>query len=202
MAEILLFHHVCGLTDGIRAIADDLSAAGHTVHTPDLFDGVTFSEIEEGVAHAEGIGFAALVERGVDAAMSLPESLVYSGISLGVGPAQKLAQTRPGAAGAILIEACIPAANFADGWPDSVPVQIHGLDADPFFAGEGDIDAARSIVAQAEPGLADLFIYPGNRHLFSDPSLPTHDPRAFAELRGHVLAFLNSVDGRANAGDR
>ena len=68
MAEVLLFHHAQGLTPGVRAFADELRAAGHTVHTPDLFDGRTFDSIDEGVAHAKEIGFENVLERGVRSA--------------------------------------------------------------------------------------------------------------------------------------
>jgi len=164
MAEVLLFHHVRGLTPGVIAFAAWLREAGHTVHTPDLFDGRTFATIDEGVAYANEIGFASVVERGTAAADLLPAKLVYAGFSMGVLPAQKLAQTRPGAQGALLFESCVPASEFADGWPGGVPVQIHGMDADPYFTGEGDIDAARSLVEAASvTARAELFTYPGAR---------------------------------------
>src|SRR5205814_7046613 len=100
MAEVLLFHHAQGQTAGFKAFADELRPAGHTVHTPDLFDGRTFASIEEGMAYAEQLGFPdGIIERGERAADSLPDELVYAGFSLGVLPAQKLAQTRPGARG-------------------------------------------------------------------------------------------------------
>jgi dienelactone hydrolase len=102
MAEVLLFHHAQGLTPGVRAFADDIRANGHIVHTPDLFDGRTFASIEEGLAYIGGIGFDDLRERGVRVADDLPAGLVYAGFSFGVLPAQKLAQTRPGARGALL----------------------------------------------------------------------------------------------------
>jgi len=189
MAEILLFHHAQGLTSGVVAFADELRQAGHTVHTPDLFDGRTFDTVDEGVAHAAGIGFDQVLERGVRAADGLTEELVYAGFSLGVMPAQKLAQTRPGARGALFFESCLPVSEFGTGWPEGVPVQVHGMDADPFFAGEGDLDAARALVAEAKDG--ELFVYPGDRHLFADSSLPSYDPDAAALLRRRVLGFLD-----------
>lgn len=188
MAEVVLFHHALGLTPGVGAFADQLRAAGHTVHTPDLYEGRTFDTLDEGVAHAAEIGFEEVMERGVRAADELPAGLVCAGISLGVMPAQKLAQTRPGARGALLLEACIPVSEFGDAWPDGVPVQVHGMDADPFFAGEGDVDAARTLVAQATD--AELFLYPGDRHLFTDSSLPGYDKDAAALVTARVLAFL------------
>jgi dienelactone hydrolase len=190
MAEILLFHHALGLTPGITEFADHLREAGHTVHTPDLYDGHTFRTVEEGVGFARDTGFGTIVERGVRAADDLPSDLVYAGFSLGVMPTQQLAQTRPGARGALLLEACVPPSEFGSPWPDDVPVQIHGMDADPSFAGEGDLDAARALVDEAAD--AELFLYPGDQHLFADASLPSYDAEAAALLTGRVLAFLTA----------
>jgi dienelactone hydrolase len=193
MAEVLLFHHAQGLTPGVRAFADDLRAAGHTVHAPDLFDGRTFGSIDEGLAHIGEIGFDAMRERGVRVADALPAGLVYAGMSFGVLPAQKLAQTRPGARGALLFYSCLPiSGEWAFGpWPDGVPVQIHGMDNDPFFVGEGDIHAAREIVDKAKD--AELFLYPGDQHYFADSSLPSYDATATALLTTRVLEFLKRV---------
>ncbi|MGF6255271.1 dienelactone hydrolase family protein [Ensifer sp. LBL] len=193
MAEVLVFHHAQGLTPGMHAFAADLRAAGHVVHLPDLFEGRTFASIEEGVAHIETVGFDEMRERGVRLADALPESLVYAGFSFGVLPAQKLAQTRPGARGALLFYSCIPiSGQWAFGpWPEGVPVQIHGMDNDPIFVGEGDIDAAREIVEKADD--AELFLYPGDQHYFADSSLPSYDAGATALLTQRVLAFLDRV---------
>ncbi|HET7193984.1 MAG TPA: dienelactone hydrolase family protein [Nocardioides sp.] len=188
MTEILLFHHALGLTPGITEFAGHLRGAGHTVHTPDLYDGHTFRTVEEGVGFARNAGFGTIVERGVRAADDLPSDLVYAGFSLGVMPAQQLAQTRPGARGALLLEACVPPSEFGSSWPADVPVQIHGMDADPSFAGEGDLDAARALVDEAPD--AELFLYPGDQHLFADPSLPSYQAEAAALLTKRVLAFL------------
>ena len=189
MAEVLLFHHAQGQTAGFHAFADELRKAGHTVHTPDLFDGRTFESIEAGMAYAEEIGFPEkVIERAERAAADLPAELVYAGFSLGVVPAQKLAQTRPGARGALLFYSCVPVSAFGSSWPADVPVQIHGMDADPFFVGEGDVDAAREIVASGAP--AELFLYPGDQHYFADSSLPSYDAAATALLTRRVLDFL------------
>ena len=196
MAEILLFHHVEGLTPGVRAFADELRAAGHTVHTPDLFDGRTFPSIDDGMAYAREVSFDALLDRGVAEAEELGADLVYAGFSMGVMPAQKLAQTRAGARGAVLIDGCVAVSEFGDAWPESVPVQIHGMASDPFFAGEGDkeetdLAAARQLVASADQ--AELFLYAGNVHLFADSSLPTHDEGATQVMTSRVLAFLHGI---------
>jgi dienelactone hydrolase len=193
VADVLLFHHAQGLTPGVVAFADRLRAAGHTVHTPDLFDGRTFDSIPSGMAFVEQSGFDALRARGVRTADDLPSELVYAGFSFGETIAQQLAQTRPGARGALLFYSAIPlTGEWAFGpWPDGVPVQIHGMDNDPIFAGEGDIDAAREIVATVEDG--ELFLYPGDQHYFADSSLPSYDPEATELLTDRVLAFLARV---------
>jgi dienelactone hydrolase len=165
-----------------------LRRAGHTVHTPDLYDGRTFERLDDGVAHAAGIGFGEIAERGLRAAAGLPETLVYAGFSLGVVPAQTLAQTRAGARGALLVHACLPHGELAPSWPPDVPVQVHAMDADPWFVDEGDLDAARALVAAAPR--AELFLYPGDRHLFADASLASYDAEAAELLTRRVLAFL------------
>lgn len=187
MAEVVLFHHVQGLTPGVVAFADGLRAAGHTVHTPDLFGGRTFTRLEDGQAFVGELGFGEVLERGVRAAEGLPDGVVYAGFSLGVVPAQRLAQTRPGARGAVFCDSCLPSAEFG-GWPAEVPVQVHGMDADPLFVDEGDLDAARALVEEADD--AELFLYPGDRHLFADSSLPSYDPGAAAQLTRRVLDLL------------
>lgn len=191
MAEILLFHHVQGLTPGIHEFAGKLRGTGHTVHTPDLFDGRTFATLDEGMEYARGVGFGAILDRGVAEAEDLGTDLVYAGFSMGVMPAQMLAQTQAGARGALFFDACIPVEEFGDNWPDDLPVQIHGMDADPNFTEGGDLDAARALVAST--GQAELFLYPGDVHLFSDSSLPGYDREAAELMTERVLAFLSNL---------
>ena len=190
MAEVLLFHHAQGQTSGFLAFADELRRAGHTVHTPDLYHGRTFDTLDEGVAYADEVGFGEIIEKGVSAAADLPEALFYAGFSLGVLPAQKLAQTRPGARGALLFHSFVPTSEFGSSWPVDVPVQIHGMETDPFFAGEGDLDAARAFVESSEQ--AELFVYPGDQHLFADSSLPSYDAGATQLLSQRVQSFLET----------
>jgi dienelactone hydrolase len=190
MAELLLFHHAQGLTAGCLAFADDLRAAGHLVHAPDLYDGKTFTDLADGVGYAKQVGFDTIVERGRRAADGLPNALVYVGFSLGVLPAQMLAQTRPGAKGAVLLHGCFPPSKFGSPWPQGVPLQIHKMDADQWVL-EGDLDAARQLVETAED--AELFLYPGDRHLFVDNSLPDYDERAATLLKQRVLGLLEAL---------
>jgi dienelactone hydrolase len=184
MAELVLFQHAQGLTAGCLAFADDVRAAGHVVHTPDLYDGKTFGSLKDDLGYAEQVGFEAIIERGRAAALGLPEEIVYAGFSLGVLPAQLLAQTRPGAKGALLMHACVPLDEFGGSWPEGVPLQIHTMDADEL----GDVDIARQVAAEIET--AELFQYPGDQHLFTDNSLPDYDESAAALVRQRVLDFL------------
>jgi dienelactone hydrolase len=190
VAEVLLFHHAQGQTPGFVAFGDELRAAGHTVHTPDLYEGKTFDSLDEGVKHAREIGFGTISERAEEAAAGLPAGLVYAGFSLGVMPAQKLAQTRPGAKGALLFSAAFPASEFGGSWPQGVPLQIHMMEADEWAM--EDLPAARELVETVDG--VELFLYPGDRHLFADNSLADYDKQATAQLKERVLAFLKNVD--------
>ena len=192
MVQVVLFHHIQGLTPGVEAFADALRRAGHEVQTPDMFEGNTFASIEEGMEYAEEHGFGVLAQRGVDAVEGMPQGLVYAGFSFGVMPAQQLAQTRPGARGAVFIDSCLPVSEFGDGWPDGVPVQIHGMDEDDFFAAGGDLEAARELVGSADD--AELFLYSGDKHLFGDSSVATYEAEAAELLKERVVGFLDRLD--------
>ena len=190
MAEILLFHHAQGQTRGFLAFADELRAAGHVVHAPDLYDGKTFTDLDDGVGYAKEVGFDTIGERGRLAADSLPNELVYGGFSLGVLPAQMLAQTRPGAKGALLFHAAFPPSEFGGPWPPGVPLQIHMMEDDEWAT--EDLPAARELIGRTEG--AELFLYPGDRHLFADSSLPDYDESAATLLMRRVLGFLDDSE--------
>jgi dienelactone hydrolase len=187
VAEVLLFHHAQGLTAGVLSLADQLRVAGHVVHAPDIYDGATFPDLETGVAHAQEIGFDTVLDRGRVVAQGLPDDLVYAGLSLGVMPAQMLAQTRPGAKGALLLHGSVPTEGFGGAWPQGLPLQMHTMADDDW----GDVDIARGLAATIEG--AELFVYPGNAHLFTDDSLSAFDESAAALVRQRVLGFLGRV---------
>ena len=190
MAEVLLFHHAQGQTPGFLAFADELRAAGHVVYAPDLYDGKTFTDLDEGVGYAKQVGFDTIIERCRLAARSLPNELVYAGFSLGVMGAQELAQTRPGAKGALLFSAALPASEFGGSWPQGVPLQIHMMEADEWAM--EDLPAARALVETIAG--AELFLYPGDRHLFADNSLADYDEGAAKLLKQRVLNFLDHIE--------
>ena len=195
VADVVLFHHVQGLTDGVRLFAERLAGETHRVHTPDLYQGALASSLEEGFEIKNGIGDQTLAARAEEALQGLAPGLVYAGISLGVMTAQLMAQTRPGACGALLYEACVPiTGEWAFGpWPADVAVQVHGMDDDEFFAHEGDLDAARELVMTVGRGVGELFTYPGGGHLFVDSALPSYDAEATALVVERSRAFLDRV---------
>ena len=188
MAELLIFHHALGLTPGVLAFAERMRAAGHTAHAPDLYEGRAFDSLEDGVAHAGAVGFGTIVERGAAAAEGLPAGLAYIGFSLGVLPAQRLAQTRAGARAAVLFHSCVPPSELG-GWPSGVPLQIHIMDRDPLASPpETDLETARRLDAELDE--ATFFSYPGEAHLFADDSLPSYDAQAARTAEARVLELL------------
>jgi len=189
MAEVLLFHHAQGLTPGVSAFAEDLRGAGHVVHTPDLYDDKTFDDLDEGVGYAREVGFGTILERGQAAAEGLPNELVYVGFSLGAMPAQMLAQTRPEARGAVLFHSAIPPSEFDGEWPEGVPLQMHIMEGDPWA--DEDLPVAREVDETVDS--AELFLYPGDQHLFADSSLPGYDKGATTLARQRVLSLLGAL---------
>ena len=187
MTEIVLLHHICGLTPGVHALADAFRAAGHTVHTPDLFDGATFSTVEQGAEYARGVGFEALRTRGLAAVGEHPGAGVVAGISFGTMAALAAVATLPDVRTGLLLEGFADPEHFG-GLPAGARLQVHGMDADPFFAGEGDLDAAREVAA-VRPEV-EVFTYPGDRHLFVDASLASSDPEATALVVQRCLEML------------
>jgi len=159
LAELILFHHAQGLTPGMHAFADELRGAGHVVHTPDLYEGMTFENLDDGVAHAREVGFDKIFERGRTAAERLP---------------------------------AFPVSEFGDRWPAAVPLQIHMMEADPWVIPPNeDLELARALVRAVDG--AELFLYPGDSHLFADRSLPDYDADAAGLLMHRVQAFLDRV---------
>ncbi len=188
MSEIVLFHSAYGRRPAVFEFAETLRARGHVVHVPDLYDGEVFDSLTDGIAKRDALGMEELARRADASVEGLGAGLVYAGFSLGCGPAQLLAQTRQGARGALLMHGVLPAEAFATGWPDTVALEIHGMQDDLFF----DVEAARKLVEQAPD--ATLYVYPGSAHLFADSGLPDYDEPAAALMTERVLAFLAAGD--------
>jgi dienelactone hydrolase len=182
VAEVVVFHHALGLTKPVSRFASALRDAGHTAHTPDLFDGRTFLAIEDGIAHSEAIGGPmAIVDRARAAVQSLPSEVVYVGFSLGVLSAQSLAQTRAGARAAVLCYSALPLGQWGDNWPatwpEGVRLQMHILE------GDEDFEIANGLATTVSG--AELFVYTGTEHYFAE-----HDDGAAGILTERVLDLL------------
>lgn len=195
MTNVLLFHHALGMTPGIESFADLLRGAGHRVVVPDLFEGTTFDSIEDGVAHAEAIGFEVLAEQGAAHADEMSGEFVVAGFSLGVLPAQRLAQTHPGVTGAVFYHAAVPLSVFGGTWPAGVPVQLHFTEDDPWAV--DDLEVAGVIAAEVG---GQLLVHPGSGHLVADPGSPDHDPETARRILDDTLAFLAAVDTAVDTG--
>ena len=192
MTEVVLFHHVQGLTDGVAAFAEDLRAGGHTVHVPDLFDGHTFGSIEDGFAYTKSLAAGTIDERIEAAVEGLPDGLVYAGISYGVPRALDLTVNRPGAKALVMLESAMPVAgeDAFGPFPDGVPVQIHGGEGDEYFQEDKEYaDQAVEVLGDR----VELFVYPVQQHLFTDRSLPSYDAESAALVTQRILAFLDRL---------
>ena len=187
MAHIVLFHHVLGLTPGVRALADAIRGTGHTVTTPDLFEGSTFAELADGLAHVGEIGDETLLRRAEAAADAIDdENRVFAGLSLGALPAQHLLQTRE-ALGGLLFHGFIDPAQLAGSWP-RCPIAVFAMDQDPFFVDDGDLAVAQDW-AERHDNLT-IHLYPGHGHLFTESASPDHDAAVTRRLVDDVAGTL------------
>ena len=205
MAEVVLFHSVLGLRPGVIAAADRLRAAGHTVHTPDLYDGETFDELDDGMRKEEALGYREITRRAREAVARLPEGLVFAGFSMGVAHAELLSASRPGVLGAVLMHGAVPVEVLSeyfgiDRWPEGVPVQVHYAVSDPWVEAEEEVAPLKAAVTGAGADF-EAYTYPGSGHLFADPDLPEYDREASEEMWERVLAFLAEIDARGSGSE-
>ena len=197
MAEIVLFHHVRGLTEGVEFFAEQLRARGHRVDTPDYFEGRTFGTVDEGIAYARDVGFDVIRRRALETRAGMPVDVVYGGFSLGVMTAQSLLLTTPEARGGILMHGFAPLDELGLRWRDDVPVQMHAMDADPWVVEDGDLAAARAV--GSVHGNLEVHTYPGSGHLFTDRSDADYDAEATALLLERIGGLLETIDAAARA---
>ena len=200
MAEVVLFHSVLGLRPGVIAAADRLRAAGHTVHTPDLFDGEVFDDLDDGMRKEEALGFREIARRTEEAVATLPEELVFAGFSMGLVYAEMLAASRPGALGAVLMHGAVPVEGLSEffgveRWPEGVPVQVHYAAGDPWVEAEEEVTPLGEAVRGAG-GAFEEYVYPGSGHLFADPDVPEYDHASSEAMWERVISFLERIDAR------
>ena len=200
MAEVVLFHSVLGLRPGVIAAADRLRAAGHTVHTPDLFDGEVFDDLDDGMRKEEAIGFREIARRTEEAVATLPEELVFAGFSMGIVYAEMLAASRPGALGAVLMHGAVPVEGLSEffgveRWPEGVPVQVHYAAGDPWVEAEEEVTPLGEAVRGAGATFEE-YVYPGSGHLFADPDVPEYDHASSEAMWERVISFLERIDAR------
>jgi dienelactone hydrolase len=199
MAEVVLLHSVLGLRPGVTSAADRLRAAGHTLHTPDYYDGEVFDDLDDGLRKEDALGYQEITRRAREAVAGLPAGLVFAGFSMGAVLAELLAASRPGARGAVLMHGAVPVEGLGEfgveRWPEGVPVQVHYAAGDPWVEAEEEVaplgDAVRGAGAAFEE-----HAYPGSGHLFADPDLPEYDRASSEAMWRRVLAFLDRVDAR------
>jgi dienelactone hydrolase len=200
MAEVVMFHSVLGLRPAVQDAAERLRVAGHTVHTPDLFDGEVFDNIDDGMRKEETIGSREIARRAEEAVAELPAELVFAGFSMGLVYAEWLAASRPGALGAVLMHGAVPVEGLTEyfgveRWPAGVPVQVHYAADDPWVEAEQEViplgDAVRGAGAEFEQ-----YVYPGSGHLFADPNFFEYDLASSEAMWERVISFLGRVDTR------
>jgi dienelactone hydrolase len=192
MDEILLFHSAQGLRPGVRAAADILRAAGHSVRTPDYYDGEVFDTLHEGIAKRDRLGIEEIRRRILAIGDELEWPTVFMGFSLGAYAAQLLAAHHPFARGAVLIHGGGPVeAVTGDKWPSWVPVQVHHAVEDPWIDPAEIAALGEEVVAAGS--VFGLHTYPGDAHLFADPDLPGYDPDSAALLWRRVVGFLARI---------
>ena len=204
MAEVVMFHSVLGLRPGVIAAAEGLREAGHTVHTPDLFDGEVFDDLDDGMRKEEALGHREIARRAREAVAGLPEGLVFAGFSMGGVYAEVLAASRPGALGVVLMHSAVPVEALREyfgieRWPEGMPAQVHYAADDPWVEVEEEVAPLGEAVRGAGAAFEE-YAYPGSGHLFSDPELPEYDRASSEEIWRRVLVFLDRIDARGSDG--
>ncbi len=188
MTGVALFHASLGVRRGVQDAAERLRAAGHEVLVVDQYDHQVFDDHEEADAFVESVGFPELMRRATAGVEALPDGFVAAGFSNGGGMAEYVATQRP-VAGVVMLSGALPVEMLgADGWPVSVPAQIHYTAGDPRRRQQWVDTVAASIRAAGAP--LEVFDYPGDGHLFTDSSLPgEYQPEEAQLLWDRVLTF-------------
>ncbi|HET9181598.1 MAG TPA: dienelactone hydrolase family protein [Candidatus Angelobacter sp.] len=190
--HVVLFHSAYGLRPAVHDFADTLRSAGHTVVTPDLYDGEVFAERTDAIRKIQDLGFDAILERARASVAALPSQLVFAGFSNGGACAELLAATRPGARGAVLMHAPLMIRDLGyAAWPEHIPVQVHFSDKDP-IKNQAVIEKLADKV-RASGSRFEQFDYDAPGHLFADPAFPAYSAIATEAMTKHVIEFLGAI---------
>lgn len=190
MSHILFFHSAVGLDDGVHAMAQTLRDAGHTVTTPDYYDGRTFDTAEQGIAYRDEVGFRTLVDRVNEAIEDIEGPVVAAGISLGSAMAQRLGKKDPRVRAALLLHAGGEAKPVD--WPTDCALQMHYSVNDPWID-EGMPEHLLRSAARAG-ARTEHYLYPGASHLFADPTKPDYVKESADLMWDRVLGLLTDLD--------
>lgn len=193
MAEIILFHHAQGLTEGLRTLAERLHAAGHDVHTPDLYSGVVFDRLDEGLAFASRIGHDAIEEVARRSARQYPHTDTVIGFAMGAFPAQLLAQEWSKVHHVTLVAGGLPPHELSGEWRVDVRLDVHVADPDDWVP-PGSLDP---LMVHARG--SHLHRYRGVRHMFADPSSPDYDADAADLFEERLFAWLDAAPTPSHA---
>jgi dienelactone hydrolase len=199
MATVVLFHSVLGIRQGVRDAAERLGADGHRVLVPDLFEGRTFDDYESAMAWSDSLGMEVLGQRGLAAVADLADGFVVGGFSQGSSVAVYVATHRR-VSGVLQFSGVNILGWFGPDavWPAGVDSQSHQTLGDPFREDEITEEAVRDVAAAG--GTLELFDYPGDGHLFTDPTLPKEYGADATELLwSRVLPFVRACEAREQA---
>jgi len=191
MAEILLFHHAYGLTDGLRALAARLIAEGHTVHCPDCYAGVTFRNIDDGVKHLQRIGHDAVEEVARRSAREFRNADVVMGFGLGAMQAQLLAQDLRRIRGCLLMGGAFTPSALGGMWRSNTSLEIHLSDPDEW------VQPAELEGLLYHAPHANVYRYTNKGHLFIDECSRDYDADAADLFEERLETWLADLDQQA-----
>jgi carboxymethylenebutenolidase len=159
------------------------------VVTPDLLDGraaTTREHAEELAGTVDKARAAASLEEALAKLGGQAERVGIVGWSLGAFRGALLAQARPGVVAAYV--GYYGGVDVFDAAKPMPPVLAHYAETDEFESLDGARRAERDLLAAAHD--AKLYVYPGTKHWFDEPSRPEFDKRASALAWDRTREFL------------
>lgn len=187
MTHVVLFHSILGCRDAEQKIADAFKDAGHHVDLPDLYEGKSAENYDDGFALFRTFDRNQLVDRAREALNAAPDDAVLAGISFGAGIVSSLWAERPKMAGALLFAG---AAEWADNLPTGLPVEAHIAKPDPF-----DDEAYFDDWQKSAPTKnLNVYRYDNVGHFFLDSAISDYDEAATTLCLERSITFLNQFN--------